>query len=217
MKSQDEHKTFANYMNHHGSAGLGFAYVDTEDDCSTVYPPAGLEPATLNEFLVRYRALLSQFQPEAYLVLTQVTDTDFDLGEIVPKDNVQVSRKWYDLGPDPRNNNSRFLCLETKASRGLPDLGALSERSVCDRTFPHASWPPHPRTIICPRKFVRILCGNIERSSITIGIALNLPQRKGLPGAMFCARYTERRVEITHLTTNFYERAPKNLRHSLNA
>jgi hypothetical protein len=129
------HKTFANYMNHHGSAGLGFAYVNTEDDCTTVYPPGTLEPATLDEFLVHYRALLSQFQPGTYLVLPQVTDTDFDLGEIVRKDNIQVSRKWYDIQiqaiqhRDVERYDKMQDSWAKKLRGGVPDLSTPEARS----------------------------------------------------------------------------------------
>ncbi|KAJ7347916.1 hypothetical protein DFH08DRAFT_808695 [Mycena albidolilacea] len=109
------HKTFTNYMNQHGSAGLGFAYVDTEDDCVTVYPPAGLEPATLDEFLV--------------------TDADFDLGEIVRKDNIQVSRKWYDIQIQAiqRRDVGRYDKMQDSRAKklkgGVPDLSTPEARS----------------------------------------------------------------------------------------
>jgi hypothetical protein len=130
------HKTFAEYMNQHTSVGLGFAYVDTEDDCSTVYPPTGFEPATLDEFLVRYRALLLDVRPETYLALPQVTDADFDLGEIVRKDHVQVSRKWYDLQVQAiqRRDVGRYDKMQdSKAAKkikgGVPDLSTPEARS----------------------------------------------------------------------------------------
>ncbi|KAJ7331564.1 hypothetical protein DFH08DRAFT_814874 [Mycena albidolilacea] len=110
------HKTFAEYMNQHTSVGLGFAYVDTEDDCSTVYPPTGFEPATLDKFLVN--------------------DADFDLGEIVRKDHVQVSRKWYDLQVQAiqRRDVGRYDKMQhSKAAKklkgGVPDLSTPEARS----------------------------------------------------------------------------------------
>lgn len=138
-----------------------------------------------------YRALLSPFQPGTYLVLTQVTDTDFDLGEIICKDNVQVSRKWYniqvqaiqcrDVGCDDKMQDNKVV---KKLKGGVPDISIPEARSgmtkKCaqgDADAEHRSNKRHHGETDTQERTPVSVCGApSERNGCTIECAVHLGQ-----------------------------------------